>query len=166
MAAPGEETRDLLARRLRAGLGICLTSITLFAIADLYLSPARVPLLYPIKVFQLAVIAGVFWGLGRTRSRAWTTGLGILTVGVMALTTAASGIATDDAATTPILMVVVMMATATLIPWGVWPQLATQVLASVAVLWNIQAVQGFTAAAEYLTVALTVGFIASLRRKL
>jgi C4-dicarboxylate-specific signal transduction histidine kinase len=80
----------------------------------------------------------------------------------MALTTAASGIATDDAATTPILMVVVMMATATLIPWGVWPQLATQVLASVAVLWNVQAVQGFAAAFEYLTVAVTVGFIASL----
>jgi C4-dicarboxylate-specific signal transduction histidine kinase len=162
MAAPGEETRDLLARRLRAGLGICLTSITLFALADLFLSPARVPLLYPIKVFGVAVIAAVFFALRRPRSRRWTVGLGIVTVGVMALTTAASGIATEDAATTPILMVIVMMATATLIPWGVWPQLATQVLASSAVLWNIEAVQGFTAAAEYLTVALVVGFIASL----
>jgi C4-dicarboxylate-specific signal transduction histidine kinase len=89
-------------------------------------------------------------------------GCALATVGLMCLTTAASGIVTDDAATTAVLMVVTSMVTATLFPWGVGPQLVTGVFATAAILWNVQVVGRLDAAGTYLGVGIAVAFIASL----
>jgi C4-dicarboxylate-specific signal transduction histidine kinase len=85
----------------------------------------------------------------------------LLAVAVFSVGSAASGIVTNDAATTPVLLVVLSMGTATLLPWGVYPQLAVQAIVIVCVMWNQWAIQG-SAELSALPLALVVSSVASV----
>src|SRR5262249_56912085 len=68
----------------------------------------------------------------------------VIAVAVFSVTTAISGIITNDSTTTPVLLIVLGMGTATLLPWGVGPQLAVQVIIAASIMMNIWAVDGGT----------------------
>ena len=60
-AAPvPDEAGTLLARRTRVGLWLCLTSITLFALADPFVNAHVLRPLYAVKAFQIAVAIVTF----------------------------------------------------------------------------------------------------------
>jgi signal transduction histidine kinase len=137
---PQTEALALLVQRTRVGLWLSLTSITLFALVDPVLNRAVLGPLYAIKAVQIAVAVWVFRLLGRATSwrRVVAAALGAVTV--FSVTTALSGIVTDDVSTTPVLLAVLSMGTATLLPWGVGPQLVVQAVVTASVLWNLSAV--------------------------
>ena len=53
----------------------------------------------------------------------------------------------EGTANAPVLLLVLTLGTATLLPWGLWPQLALQVVATLSILWNVHALGGLASAA-------------------
>ena len=111
------------------GLWLSLTSITLFALVDPFLNADVLGTLYVFKAFhdrgRRSACSACCDGL--RRAARWSTAA-LLAVAVFSVMTAVSGIVTDDPATTPVLLIVLSMGTATLLPWGVRPQLAVQAI--------------------------------------
>ncbi len=147
--------------RLRAGLLLCLTSIGTFALADIGLRFEQLVPLFAVKLGQVALIAVALATLPAAARRGVAVGVAVAIVLAIDATTALSGVLSGDVATTPILLVVIVMATATVLPWGAWPQAATAVFAGVAAIWNAWAVGGM-AALGYPTVGLAVAMPASI----
>jgi signal transduction histidine kinase len=156
-----EDTTPLLVDRARAGLWLCLISISLFAIADQFVYPQLIPKLYALKAIQVgtALLAFVSLRGHPGRRRAVTTAAA--TVSILCFTSAWSGVVTHDAGTTPVLLVVLAMGAATLLPWGMGPQLVVLAVAIASTLWNQRAVTGQIDVTG-LPVALVMGSIAAL----
>jgi signal transduction histidine kinase len=136
------ESVALLAQRTRVGLWLSLTSISLFALVDPFVNRHVLGPLYGIKALQVAVAIALFWILRRATTWGTVVAAALVAVTVFSVTTAMSGIITNDAGTTPVLLAVMSMATSTLLPWGMGPQVAVQVVAVGSILWNLFAVQG------------------------
>src|SRR5262249_32089179 len=66
-----------------------------------------------------------------------------LGVFAIAVTTAWSGILTQEDVTTPLLLTVLTMGTATLLPWGVRPQVFTMATTALCVLWIASSVRRY-----------------------
>jgi signal transduction histidine kinase len=134
-AVPADERDDLLQERARTGLLLCFTSITLFGLTDPFLHPGLLFPIYAIKVLQIALIAAFFWlfrqPMRRSVALVWAQ-LGVLAISV---TTAWSGILTQEDVTTPLLLTVLTMGTASLLPWGVRPQIVTMAATALCVIW-------------------------------
>ena len=92
--------------------------------------PERVRQLYAVFAVELAVVLGALWLLRAATSTGHAVAIAFTTVSVLCVTTALSGIIVGDAATTPVLLLVLTLGAATLLPWGMWPQLALQVVAT------------------------------------
>jgi signal transduction histidine kinase len=156
-----DDTRQLLAGRLRAGLWLSILCIVAFALSAPLVHPDLVRQLYGVVGIELAVVLAAIW-LVRLATRPWhVVAIAFTAVSVLCVTTALSGIIVGDAATTPVLLLVLSLGAATLLPWGVWPQLALQVVATAAILWNVHVVNGLEAAAT-LPVAVIVGAVVAL----
>jgi signal transduction histidine kinase len=148
-----DDREGLLVERSRTGLWLCLTSITLFGLTDPFLHADKLPSVYAIKGLQIVLIAGFFWLFRRPLSHRETliaAQLGVLSI---AVTTSWSGIITDDDVTTPLLLTVLTMGTATLLPWGVRPQIFTQATTTLCVIWIATAVHRYHA---YLPIVVVV----------
>lgn len=156
-----EDTTPLLVDRARAGLWLCLTSISLFAIADQFVYPDLVPELYTLKAVQVGTALLAFVALRGRPSRRRAVVVAATTVSILCVTSAWSGIVTEDAGTTPVLLVVLAMGSATLLPWGMAPQLVVLVVAVASTLWNQRVVTGLFDVTG-LPVALAMGSIAAL----
>ncbi|MEA2625563.1 MAG: hypothetical protein QOD06_1608 [Candidatus Binatota bacterium] len=157
--AIGQEATELLVRRCRAGLGIALASIILFAIGDVFLDPDRLVPLWTLKGVQLAALALAFVLLGLRPERArWVA---VVVAAILCATTAVAGRIEGEATTTAFLFVVLTMCTATLLPWGALPQLAVVAAATVALLATVEATTGLRAAA-YPFLGVIVAFAASV----
>jgi signal transduction histidine kinase len=141
---PAPQERDeLLQERARTGLWLCFTSITLFGLTDPFLHPGLLPPIYAIKVLQIAIIAVFLWIFRQPLRRAHALALAQFGVLLIAVTTAWSGILTKEDVTTPLLLTVLTMGTATLLPWGVRPQIVTMAATSLCVIWIAMSVRRY-----------------------
>ena len=142
-AVPADERDDLLQERARTGLLLCALSITLFGFTDPFLHPGLLFPIYAIKVLQLAIIGAFLWLFRRPMRRStalvWAQ-LGVLAISV---TTAWSGILTQEDVTTPLLLTVLTMGTASLLPWGVRPQIVTMAATALCVVWIATSVRRY-----------------------
>ena len=111
---------------------------------------------------QLGTILWAFWMLREPRRWRWGVPVALTISIEVCITTAASGILTRDLATTSLLFIIFTTATATFLPWGARPQLATVGVASLAVLWNTVALDLSAAAASYPAVAMILAFVTSV----
>ncbi len=138
------ETRahDLLVARLRAGLWVLFGGIAVFGVAELGLSRDMLLPLYGLKLVELAVVALVAWSLRGERRRESVVAIALVGVAVICATTAAGAIIAGDVSTPPMVFTILVMALATLLPWGLWPQAVAVGAAGLAILWNIRAVTG------------------------
>jgi len=134
------EAVALLAQRARVGLWLSLTSITLFALVDPFVNRPVLGPLYAIKAFQIGVTIAVFRILRHPTTWRMSVAAAMTAVIVFSVTTAWSGIVTHDAGTTPVLLVVLSMGTSTLLPWGMAPQVVTQIVVFGSTMWNLWAV--------------------------
>jgi signal transduction histidine kinase len=157
-----DETRQLLAGRLRGGLWLVLIGIVVFAASDPVVHPGLVRQLYAVVGVELAVVLGAIGLVGFTTSAAQVIAIAFTVVSTLCVTTALSGIIVGDIATTPVLLLVFTLGVATLLPWGVWPQLALQVVATAAIVWNVHMVRGGFEQAATMPVAVIVGAVVAL----
>src|SRR5262245_2103435 len=121
------ETVPFFVARVRAGVGLVLVSILVFALADCWLAPHRLPQLVAVKLTQIAGAATLSWLLGR--ARAWRPAVGAVLVAltVHAFLIALGGVIRHDATIAPLLFIILAMGVGTLLPWGAGPQLAAVV---------------------------------------
>jgi signal transduction histidine kinase len=134
---------ELLQERARTGLWLCFTSITLFGFTDPFLHPGLLWEIYAIKVLQIAIIAVFLWLFRLPLRRAHALMLAQLGVLAISVTTAWSGILTQEDVTTPLLLTVLTMGTAALLPWGVRPQILTMAATALCVLWIANSVNRY-----------------------
>jgi signal transduction histidine kinase len=134
---------ELLQERARTGLWLCFTSITLFGLSDPFLHPGLLWPIYAIKVLQIAIIAVFLRLFRRPMRRAHALLLSEIGVILIAVTTAWSGIITQEDVTTPLLLTVLTMGTATILPWGVRPQIVTMATTALCVIWIATSVRRY-----------------------
>jgi signal transduction histidine kinase len=161
LAALHDETADLLAERMRSGLYLTALSIVVFGSIEILVHPPTLPALLAVKLVQIATVCAMLAVLSRPPSWRATVLLGVGTAVEICITLAASGILTNDVASTPLLLIVVTLVTGTFVPWGLWPQLVTVAVAIGALAWNASAVPpppNF----GYSVVAALLAFAASL----
>ena len=143
---PNSDGRDeLLQERARTGLWLCFTSITLFGLTDPFLHPGQLGPIYALKVFQIVVIGIFLWLFRRPMRRSQALVLAQLGVLAITVTTAWSGIITQEDVTTPLLLTVLTMGTAALLPWGVRPQILTMAGTALCVIWIATSVRTYYA---------------------
>jgi signal transduction histidine kinase len=153
---------ELMAQRVWAGIGIIIGAVTLFIIADLRSPPPAAGPLLAIQGIELgmALVAAILARRGLTRSQ--LIAVALVGCSTLCLTSAAAGILRGTTSTTPLLLMIITMGTATLLPWGVRPQIVLQIVAAVAFGWSVNAESGALVAFRYLLVAVAVGYIAAL----
>lgn len=148
-----DESTELLRRRLRTVLVLCVPVIALFAILDLYLEPGRLALFYALKLAALTVALAAYWFVRQPRGRDALVAVGLTYIATMYALSTASGVAAREAVTTQILNVAVAFSTATLLPWGAAPQVAVALIAALAtVVTAYGATGGFASLMQYPTV--------------
>jgi signal transduction histidine kinase len=120
-------TRQLLVQRTRGVLLLCLLVGALFAALEWCSAPRPLPPSYFVKMLGLGLAATAFGALGRRWAvrHAW-----VLSIGIVAIAYVITGISgmvapAHDYVTTAVLFVGAALTTATVIPWGAGPQLAT-----------------------------------------
>ena len=156
-----DDTRQLLVERLRTAMWVSVVAILGVALIDPLLYPELAGQLLSVLGVELVVVVGALWLVGTVTRPGYVLAIALTVVSVLCLTTALSGIIVGDAVSTPVLLLVLTVGAATLLPWGIWPQLALQVVATAAILWNVHTVRGFDAAAT-LPVAVIVGAVVAL----
>ena len=134
------ETRDLLIERMRAALYLVSLSIVTFGAIEIWLRRPTLPALLVVKTIQVATVVVVLLALRRRPSWAACVTLGLATVLEVCVTLAASGVLTREVASTPLLFIVLTLVTGASLPWGLWPQVATVLIATAALAWNVAAV--------------------------
>jgi len=158
-----ESGRALLLARMRAGLWVVLAAIVLFAIGEAVLNREYLVPLYALKAVELGAAAAVALALRRPGGRQNAAVVALAAVLVLIVTTVIGATVVGDAATPPLIFIILTMAAATLLPWGLLPQLAVVVVATLAVLWNVEAVHhGLRPLLGYPAAAMAVAFGASL----
>ena len=153
---------ELMAQRVWAGIVIIIGAVTLFIVADLRSPPPTPGPLLAIQGIELgmALVAALLARRGLTRSQ--LIAVALVGCSTLCLTAAAAGILRGTSSTTPLLLMIITMGTATLLPWGVRPQIVLQTVAAVAFAWTVHAESGALVAFRYLLVAVVVGYLAAL----
>jgi signal transduction histidine kinase len=157
-----EETSPLLAARVRAGLCLVFVSILLFGTAQLHLNRPEISWIAIIKMIQVATVLGVAFFLRRPRPWRQCVAVSQVKMAEVCINAAASGNVTNEAMSTALVIVVLLMTTATLVPWGVWPQGAAVLIAAVSMAWNVYYVPIAPEIILYPGVALLMAFVSSI----
>jgi signal transduction histidine kinase len=157
----GEDTQALLVERLRAGFWLILIGIVAFAVVDPIAHPAQLWPLIAVQAVEIVAALAAFAALRTQRGREHAILVALAFVCLLSITTATSGYLMNDAVTTPLLLSLMSMGTATLLPWGVRPQLVTQTVAALCALWNVASVGG-PESVTFVPVAILMGSLASI----
>ena len=152
----------LLVRRLRAGLGIVLLSVASFAVADSLTGRSHHPFLPILQALQLTIVVSGLGALHFPTIRQYAMPLALVLIFFVSVTTAAASAVTSDPFTMSLLFIVMAMGTATLLPWGASPQVATVVGATVAWLAGTYSGDAWSAAIAYSGLAMLIAFVASV----
>jgi PAS domain S-box-containing protein len=158
-----QEEDPVLYARARMGLWIVLVAIVGFAIVDGRLAGDALHETRIVRLLQFAVIGLSAIGLRvRMRRRARVATL-IAFLSVLYVTSAIAGSLRGDVTSQPITDLAIAFATATTIPWGAWPQLATVVVALGAVALNHRLVTGTLAGVTpHLATGVGMSFLVSV----
>jgi signal transduction histidine kinase len=161
-AALGLDTDDLIGKRLRSGLAILIGGNLLFTLADLQFQPTHLPILFAIQAIEVIAMLGTLAVLGRPHPRVPVTWIAAGIISFFCVTTAISGMLSGETSTTILLLSLITMGTASMLPWGVRPQLFVQIVAALAMAWNVWTVDGSAFAVRFLLVGVVAGFGATL----
>jgi C4-dicarboxylate-specific signal transduction histidine kinase len=160
---PNPSGAALLARRLRIAVTLCIAPIILFALFDLSLLPReQLPIYWAIKLAALAVIGWSLGALRGPRTRSHVVFVGLSCIAAMYALSTASAVMAQEGQTTMLLTLAVALASATLLPWGVGPQVVVVVIATLATAVTIILAEGGDNLVRYPVVGLAIGLGASI----
>jgi C4-dicarboxylate-specific signal transduction histidine kinase len=160
---PDASGTALLARRLRIAVTLCIGPIILFALFDLSLLPReQLPIYWAIKLAALAVIGWSLGALRGPRSRRHVVFVGLSCIAAMYMLSTASAVMAQEGQTTMLLTLAVALASATLLPWGVGPQVVVVGIATLATAATIVLADGGGSLVRYPVVGLVIGLGASI----
>ena len=159
---PSERTTAFLVRRVRVGLGLLLFSVVAFTLADAFFAGGARRAVSWVATIELTVLASAFLVVQGHPSRGMAAATALATLSIFCVTTAISGGLTHDATTTPLLLIVLTLVSATLLPWGFRRQVKLVITALVGLVTNLALVPDVSPLSGYANVAALVAFAASL----
>lgn len=137
------------------GFWLIIISNLVFALTDLRLAGGEWLAVSGLKLVQVAAVAVGFVGLRFCRSQAAAAAVILATAILVVSALAVSGAVSNDVTTTAILCLGLVWGAATLLPWGVGPQLALVTVAIVGMLLNLGLTRGnLSDAASYPAVSI------------
>src|SRR5262249_60761512 len=128
---------------------------------DPHVHPDSVGQLYRVYAVELAVVLSAFAVVGLATTSAQVIAVALVAVSALCVATALAGSIARDAATAPVVLLVLTLVAATRLPWGIWPQLVLQVVATLAILWTVHRLDALATAGS-MPVAVGVGAVARL----
>ncbi len=165
MSEPTSSMRDelhpLLVARIRIGTLLVAVSIVVYALLELWQQRAPAGPFFAVKAVQTAAVIAVWLALDPAGTWRRSVGIALALVAEVCVTLAISGVLTGEVVSAPLLYVLVTLGSATLLPWGLAPQLATVVVAAGSLAlnaaWTVRP-EGF----GYTATAAALAFLASL----
>jgi signal transduction histidine kinase len=136
------EKGRLLVERVRGGLWLLLTTVSVYGAAEILVRPAAFSRLFQYRAFLLVVVLAAQITLRLRPTRRWTSGVALVTLAAVCASAVASGNFTGEVATMTVLSVVLVILSATIFPWGIWCHAALVTMVALAVFWNVYVVQG------------------------
>jgi PAS domain S-box-containing protein len=151
-----DKAEQLLVERGRAGGWILVVVNVLFCVRDFWMrAPWAVDLVF-VRALQLVLLAAAFWILRRPALRRWARVVMLLMVITASGISATEAIVRHDLAAEAPTVLALLLGAATLMPWGLWPQVAATVAGVLAMLVPMAVIDGNFQAAET-HAALVVG---------
>ena len=158
-----ETDREALSARARVGLWIVLVAVAVFTLADLKLVQHGLRSMLLVRVVQLALIGAASLALRVRMSERLRVASTVAFVSGIYVTSAIAGSLRGGMSTQPITDLAIAFATATTLPWGPWPQLASVTVAVLAIALGEYAVHGTLAGSSpHMTAGLGVAFLVSV----
>ena len=158
-----ETDREALSARARVGLWIVLVAVAVFTLADLKLVQHGLRSMLLVRVVQLALIGTASLALRVRMSERLRVASTVAFVSGIYVTSAIAGSLRGGMSTQPITDLAIAFATATTLPWGPWPQLASVTVAVLAIALGEYAVHGTLAGTSpHMTAGLGVAFLVSV----
>jgi PAS domain-containing protein len=159
-----EDPTRVLAQRMRIALLAWLAPIFLFGLADLFLAHrGALAQLYALKLFGLIAVGIAYAALRATRQWRTVLAIALLSIALIYALSTASAIIDGEDRTIPILSLAGALATATLLPWGVGPQLAVVALAALSPIVTSEFISGSAwNVLSYPNVGMAIGLIVSV----
>ena len=158
-----ETDREALSARARVGLWIVLVAVAAFTLADLKLVQHGLRSMLLVRVVQLALIGAASLALRVRMSERLRVASTVAFVSGIYVTSAIAGSLRGGMSTQPITDLAIAFATATTLPWGPWPQLASVTVAVLAIALGDYAVHGTLAGASpHMAAGLGVAFLVSV----
>jgi len=158
-----ETDREALSARARVGLWVVLVAIAAFTLADLKLVQHGLRSMLLVRVVQLALIGAASLALRVRMSERLRVASTVAFVSGIYVTSAIAGSLRGGMSTQPITDLAIAFATATTLPWGPWPQLASVTVAVLAIALGEYAVHGTLAGTSpHMTAGLGVAFLVSV----
>jgi two-component system sensor histidine kinase/response regulator len=141
-ATHSADATQLLQQRIRSGLWLVLAAGLLFLLTNLAFPANEAAWVLLLLLVQVAAVSTALVVFRRAIARDLGVSIALAVIAVVSFTAAAAAILSDNDAANPLLFVLLTMGSATLLPWGVRPQLAVVGIATGALLWNLHAVSG------------------------
>jgi PAS domain S-box-containing protein len=158
-----ETDREALSARARVGLWVVFVAIAAFTLADLKLVQHDLPSMLLARVVQLALIGAASLALRVRMSERLRAASMVAFVSGLYVTSAIAGSLRGGMTTQPITGLAIAFATATTLPWGPWPQLASVTVGVLAIALGDYAVYGTLAGASpHMAAGLGVAFLVSV----
>ena len=154
---------ELLLGRLRVGLSVVFVAFVLFALADVRLAHGGSTGTHVVRIVQFVLVGAASLVIRRRPSIEVLLAMSVGFVSGIYVTSAIAGALRGDAVTQPITDLVIAFATATTVPWGAGPQLASVAVALLAIAGNVFAVKGgLGAVPPHVVAGVVVAFLTSV----
>lgn len=154
------EHRAQLALRTLFTAWLLLGFNVLYAIADFFVSPSHLVVLYSAKAVQVLVVVVLLRWLRKQSSDSAITLAAVLTTTSVYVLVTIQSTAIGDPLTVPLTCVLVGLISATAMPWGTAAQICTQFVAALCVAANLAWVGDSVASFGYEHIAIVGGLLA------
>jgi PAS domain S-box-containing protein len=130
------DNRALMVRRARFGMWMLLGFNVLYALADARLAPTHLLALYSLKAVQVGIVASALLFLRPSREQPHVALVSVVVTSSVYVLVAIQATIIHDQLTIPIVCLLVGLATAAVMPWGVGAQVWTMLVATACVTGN------------------------------